>query len=68
MGTSTNVGQIHFLSNLDQVNIGYYYGYYSYQSLASIEFYLRALSTAEIAQAMNQSYTLPFNPNCDVDN
>jgi hypothetical protein len=41
--------------------------YWMGQSLASFEFYLRALSQIEIAEAMKRSITLPFNPNCTSD-
>ena len=41
--------------------------YYTTQSLASLEFYLRALSQTEIAEAMQRSPTLPYNPKCTSD-
>jgi len=46
-------------------DLGGWYG--MRQSLASFEFYLRALSQIEIAEAMKRSMTLPFNPNCTSD-
>ncbi len=51
------------------MQIGYFsgYGYSAYQSMASMEFYLRALNQTEIAAAMKRSITLPSNPNCTND-
>jgi hypothetical protein len=52
-----------------QVTIGLYYGgFTSSQSMASLEFYLKSLSTSDVALAMNRSHTLVYNPNCQVGN
>jgi hypothetical protein len=65
-GNPTTIGQIAFASNLDLVSIGTSEGFVNYKSTASVEFYLRPLSKAEIILAMNKSYTLAFNPKCNV--
>jgi hypothetical protein len=51
---------------LDLVTIGIFEGAHNFKSTASVEFYLKPLSEAEIILAMNKSYTLAFNPECNV--
>ena len=67
MGSTNNLGQIAFATNLDQVIIGFYDGFDNRQSVASVQFYLRSLPAADIVLAMNQSYTLASNPSCMVN-
>jgi hypothetical protein len=50
---------------MDLVSIGRFEETYTISSIASVQFYLRALSQAAIVLAMNQSYTLAYNPKCD---
>ena len=68
IGNPTTIGQIAFASNLDLVNIGTSDGSTNNKSTASVEFYLRPLSKAEIILAMNKSYALAFNPKCNAGN
>ena len=63
--TPFNVGQTTFAPNLDLVTIGSYFWFYNVNSIASAQFYLRPLSQPEIVLAMNQSYTMAYNPKCD---
>jgi hypothetical protein len=65
-GTPYNVGQSAFAANLDLVNIGRFEGANNMNSIASVQFYLRPLSQPEIVLAMNQSYTMAYNPKCDA--
>jgi len=37
------------------------------QGIASIEFYLQAMTQPEIAGAMTRSKTYPMSPSCKVD-
>ncbi len=47
---------------LNQICIGYWDGNYNHQTLASVEFYLKALASTEVNTAMNKSYTVAFDP------
>jgi hypothetical protein len=66
IGSTFNVGQTSFSANLDLVTIGSFGNYYNINSIASAQFYLRPLSQPEIVLAMNQSYTLAYNPKCNA--
>jgi hypothetical protein len=66
-GSPINVGRFVFSANLDQVTIGSFEGHTTVYSIASVQFYLRPLSQPEIVLAMNQSYTLAYNPKCDIE-
>jgi hypothetical protein len=53
-----------FISGIGQVRIGDCAGFYLFQSMASLEMYLRALNVTEVTLAMERSLTLALNPNC----
>ena len=50
---------------LNQIWIGYWDGNRNDQTLASIEFYLKAFNGTQVQDAMKQSYTMVYDPaNC----
>jgi hypothetical protein len=66
IGTSVFIAQIAFATNLDLVTIGSFESALNDKSTASLEFYLKPLSQAEIIIAMNKSYSLAYNSDCNA--
>jgi len=61
-----NIGQRSFQTGLNQAVIGHASAYSLGQAIASVEFYLRALSQPEISAAKLKSKTYPINPACNA--
>jgi len=63
-GPTYNPGVKTFDVGLNRIRIGYFIGYINFQSIASVELYLKPFSQADVAAAMARSKTFPVNSKC----